>query len=319
MLAGILTHYYYLFFIFFLYLVFLVKFLKEKDYKKLIYYTLILVFFGIISLIIFPYIITHMFFGYRGKGVIKSFGAISKIFKSIILSFRVLNYYGFNNLLIVILGIILVLLMYVKIHKTNLKITREEREILNIISIPAILFFVIVSIASPWKVLRYIVPVCNLIFIVVIYYFYKLLENCFNKKRANFLMIILFLIMLVSPFIFNLKPELWYNDKKDIVEKLSKEYNLPTIYLFESGKGKFLDDILLFSKIDESYICKNPDYTKDFIKKIIKEKNIQDGIIIFINERKKANEILEIIKNVTEFKEIVFLQKLNSCDVYCIK
>lgn len=44
-LAGILTHYYYLFFIFFLYLVFLIKYLKEKDYKKLIYYTLILVAF----------------------------------------------------------------------------------------------------------------------------------------------------------------------------------------------------------------------------------------------------------------------------------
>lgn len=260
-----------------------------------------------------------MFFGYRGKGVIESFKATSKIFKSMILSLRVLNYYGFNNLLLVIASIILVLLIYKKIRKVDLKITKEEKEILNIISIPAILFFVVTSIVSPWKVLRYIVPVCSLIFIVAIYYIYKLLEACFNKDKANLMIIVLILMMLVSPFIFNLKPELWYNDKKDIVNKLSKEYNLPTIYLFKTGKGKFLDDILLFSKIDESYISKNTDYTEEAIKEIIKGKDIQNGMIIFINEKEKTKEILQIIKNVTDFEETIFLEKINSCDIYLVK
>ena len=44
-----------------------------------------------------------------------------------------------------------------------------------------------------------------------------------------------------------------YSDKKEIVHKLEEELNVPTIYMFNSENNRFLDDILLFSKINESY------------------------------------------------------------------
>ena len=42
-------------------------------------------------------------------------------------------------------------------------------------------------------------------------------------------------------------------------------------------------------------------------------------MIIFINEKEKAKEMLQIIKNVIDFEETIFLEKLNSCDVYFVK
>ncbi len=61
-LAGLLTHYYYIFYLAFVYLMFAIKYIKEKNIKKLIYYTLTMLIAGIAFLVIFPYSIQHIFF-----------------------------------------------------------------------------------------------------------------------------------------------------------------------------------------------------------------------------------------------------------------
>ena len=61
-LAGLLTHYYYILYLAPLYILFLVQYLKEKQIKRLVIYTLTMAIAGIISLIVFPYSIQHMFF-----------------------------------------------------------------------------------------------------------------------------------------------------------------------------------------------------------------------------------------------------------------
>ena len=316
-LAGILTHYYYLFYIATLYIIFMIKYIKEKKKKELIQYTLTMIIAGITSLIIFPYSIKHMFFGYRGQGVISNIKNISEIIPSIIAQLHVLNYYAFNNLLYIIILIIIGILIYKKIaKKEKLKISKENKEILKTIYIPTIIFFIIATIASPWKVLRYIVPICGLAFILVIYYLYKLLQSISNEKISNILIGILLCITIISPIILKMEPELLYTDKKEIVQKLEGEYNLPTIYLFNSKNGGFLDDILLFSKIDESYIAKNINYSKEEIEKIIEGKDISKGIIIFINERENNEKIINNVKEYLNLKNAEKLKQLNGCDIY---
>ena len=103
------------------------------------------------------------------------------------------------------------------------------------------------------------------------------------------------------------------------VQKLDKELNLPTIYFFNSKCSKFLEDILLFSKIDESYIAKNINYTEDNIKEILKEKDISKGIIIFISDLENSNNIIQIVMNSIGLKEFKLLDKLNSSNVYYLK
>ena len=185
-----------------------------------------------------------------------------------------------------------------------------------IINIPTIIFFIIATIASPWKVLRYIVPICGLAFILVIYYLYKLLQSISNEKISNILIGILLCITIISPIILKMEPELLYTDKKEIVQKLEGEYNLPTIYLFNSKNGGFLDDILLFSKIDESYIAKDINYSKEEIEKILEGKDISKGIIIFINERENNEKIINNVKEYLNLKNAEKLKQLNGCDIY---
>lgn len=316
-LAGILTHYYYLFYIVVLYAIFAIKYIREKDYKKLIYYTLTMIVSEITSLIIFPYSINHMFFGYRGQGVVENFVHPPNLIKKILENLVNIDYYGFHKIFYAILVIILLIFILNKIlKKGKIEKSKEEKEILILLNIPAVVYFLIVSIASPWNVLRYTSPVCGLIFISVIYYFYKLLKVLVGEKKSSILTLVLFVIILVSPFIYKIKPELVYIDKKEIVQELEKKQDLNMLYIYNSDKCNFLDDILLFTKINESYIAKDINYTKENIEEIFKEKDTSKGIIILLNE--VDSEKLEMIKETLNLKTAEHLEKLNTCDVYYI-
>lgn len=318
-LAGVLTHYYYLFYLFILYLVFAIKYIKEKKLKTLMYYTLTIAISGLLSLIIFPYSIQHMFLGYRGQGVISNLKNINEILPSIFSQIYIINYYVFNNLLtIVVVGIIWILI-YNKIRKRdNYRESKRKIEILKIIYLPTIFFLLITAIASPWKVLRYVVPVCGLTFILGIYYLYKLLQTIFNEKTINIMMGAFFCMILISPFIFDLEPELLYSDNNEIVQKLGEELNLPTIYLYNSQNGGFLGDILLFTKINESYIAKDIENIEKDVQQILENKDISNGILVFINYEQDKENIINKVKETLDFTECQHLKRLTSCDVYYI-
>ena len=319
-LVGVLTHYYYLFYLIILYLIFFVKYIKQKEIRKLIYYTITMCIAAITCLILFPYCINHMFFGYRGQGVLSNLGNPYEILLSLFPNIHNLNYYGFNNLLWIIIPLTIGTIIYRKVKKKEKgKLGKEKKEILKLLYLPTIFFFVIASIVSPWKVLRYIVPVCGIIFVLVIYGLYQLFKNVSAEKISSSVIAILLCLSLIMPFAFQMKPELLYIDKKEIVEEIRKEQNLPTIYWFKNNKANFLDDILLFTILNESYIAKNVECTPQNIQNILKGKDISKGIVVFISKEEQENEILEIIKNATKLENSNHLAQLSSCNVYIIK
>ena len=316
-LVGSLTHYYYLFYLAMMFIIFAIKYIKEKDFKKLATYTSTMLLAGILSLIIFPYSIQHMFFGYRGQGVISKLTNIPEFLKSLLAYIHKVNYFGFNNLLYFIIIAIVGIILYNKKHsKTN---KENNIETLKIIYLPTIFYFTIVSIASPWIELRYIMPVCGLIFVLVIYWLYQLLRTLLTEDKCNKILAIVLVLIFVSPFIFKIEPEVMFRDKKEIVQKLENELNVPTLYMFNSQNNRFLDDILLFAKLDESYIAKDINCTKRNIEIILREKDISKGVIVFINEGQENDDIIDIIKEATGLKRSEYLKRLNACDVYYLK
>ena len=107
-----------------------------------------------------------------------------------------------------------------------------------------------------------------------------------------------------------------YTDKKEIVSKLENELNVPTLYLFNSNNNRFLDDILLFSLLDESYIARDIECTEENIGDILDGKDISRGIVVFINEGQDNDSSLQTIINATSLQNCTWLKRLNACDVY---
>lgn len=111
-----------------------------------------------------------------------------------------------------------------------------------------------------------------------------------------------------------------YSNKHKITEMIEKEYkNLPALYLFNSNNNRFLDDILLFAKISESFIAKDIECDSQNIKEILADKDISNGILVFINDGQEKDEKIEIIKETLGFEQTTYLQRLIACDVYLVK
>ena len=311
-LMGSLTHYYYLFYLAPLYVIFAIMYVKQKEWKKLGLYTSAMLVAAVISLLIFPYSIQHMFFGYRGQGAMSKLSNISQFISSISQYLLKINYFGFNNILFVILIAIAILLICCK-GKHN------KSKVALIIAIPTIIYFILVAISSPWIELRYIMPICSIIFILIMFKLYSLLKISFKEKTANTIIIVTLGVMMIAPAIFKIEPEVMFSDKKEIVSKLSNELNVPTIYMFNSQNNRFLDDILLFAKLDQSYIAKDIECTTENIKNIIQGKDISNGVVVFVNEGQENDELLNTIKDATGLKSAKYLKRLNACDVYFVQ
>ena len=313
-LAGSLTHYYYLFYLAMLYLMFAIKYIKEKNFKNLISYTVAMCIAGILSLAIFPYSIKHMFFGYRGQGVISKLLDVPQFLSSIWDYLLKINCFGFNNWMFIIFAVIAIGIIYKKIRKE--KIFTQKNKYIKYIILPTLFYFILTAVTSPWIELRYIAPICSLIFIITIYYLYYIINSIVGEKKANILTILLFIAILITPAIFKIEPEVMFSDKKEIVQKLGNELNVPTIFCFNSSNNRFLDDILLFATVDESYVAKDMEYTVDNVKKILEEKDTSKGLVIFINEGQENDDILTVIKEATNLNNWTYLKRLNACDLY---
>ena len=314
-LIGSLTHYYYLFYLAMLYLVFVIKYIKGKQWKNLGYYTLSMVIAAIASLIIFPYSIQHIFFGYRGQGAMSKLLEVPQFIIDIAAYLEKINRFGFNNLLIILIIAIVGLLIYKNKKEIN---TKEKNDLTKIITLPTLLYSLLVAIASPYVELRYIMPVCGLIFALVIYYLYQLLNEIFTEMASNIAIGITLILILLAPALFKIEPEVMYSDKKEIVEQMGNELNVPTIYLFNSQNNRFLDDILLFATVDNSYVAKDIDCTAQNISSILEGKDLSRGIVVFINEGQENDELLKEVVKATNLETCKYIKRLNAADVYYI-
>ena len=116
-------------------------------------------------------------------------------------------------MLYVIIILLVGILIYNKICKKGCPIiSKENKEIIKIILLPSIGFFIIATLASPWNVLRYVVPVFGLIFVIAIYYLYKVFQIGTGEKICNTLLVVIFCMILISPLVFHMEPELLYSD-----------------------------------------------------------------------------------------------------------
>lgn len=175
-------------------------------------------------------------------------------------------------------------------------------------------------------------PVCNLIFILVLYFLILLLNNITKEKTLNKIVLLIFVLMSIMPTVSSyilslatgkatkIEPQAMYSDKKDIVEMTKNELSsLPALYIMNSGNERFLDDILLFMNIDESYIALDIECSEEKIKEIFLDKDTSNGVIVFINDIQDNEAILNTIKKALNLENVTHLERLNSGEVYLVK
>ena len=315
-LLASLTHYYNVLYILVIFIIYIVYYLRKKQYKNILKYIITMAIAAIFSLVIFPYSIQHIFFGYRGQGSLSSLAQGEKMLVGLTVYLYLANTNIFNGTLSVMLLALICITIYkfVKNRQVTLKI---ENTNLMLITIPAIIYFLVVALTSPYMEIRYIIPVCSFIFIFVIYILNLLLNKYLDAKKAQIIFKIILCIILIMPIITHQNINNLYLQHKEIVKEFEDKYHsLPTIYLFNKSQNRFLDDIYLFAKIDESYILDIETGSEEKLEEIFKDKNLENGLIVWENEGFEREEYLQNIIDFYGFKECKHLKRMNACDIY---
>lgn len=312
-LLGSLTHYYVIVYTAFLFIIFVIKYISEKQYKNLIKYISCFAISAVLSILIFPYSLQHMFGGYRGNEAKGNLLNLENLFLNLSIYLYILTKNIFGRLAIVV--IIMYIVLYIKKRREII----SDNEKINLLLIPTVLYFVLIAQISSYKELRYMMPIISTSVIVIIYMFYQLLKKYVNVKKAQNIIIILFIIIIISPLFTKLNLDFTYTKMNSLADKIEEKSDIPAIYIFNENNIRFLDDIYIFTILDESYIMKYSQTNIGNIQEILKGKDTSKGLILITNEGVETEEITNQILEAYNYKAVEFLQKLNAGEIKYLK
>ena len=296
LILGGLTHYYCFIYVFTLAIIYISKCIRTKRYRNLVLYLASTIIAAGVYLLIFPYAISHILFGYRGVGTSVN------ILNNLLGYMWIINKEFFNYLLPLVLVLTIVACLKKKKRKLNLS------KKIYLLLIPILIYLIVVILKAPYVEARYIMPIYSIIIISSIYLTKTYLKKEWDNKSTLFITTLLFLLIIYSPMLTRTKLEYTYTKYNNIAKNI-EEKNLPIIYVFNTGKNRFLDDLYLFTLADSSIILDYNNLQEDVLK------NQQEDFILICNEG--VDE--EKIKGILESKEITYMQKMNACNIYEVK
>lgn len=328
-LLGVLTQYYFLFYLVPMYLYMAVYYGRVKKWRELGKYTGALAVAGVLSLVVWPHSLTHMFFGYRGQGVMDNLKDSSMLLGHLTDFGIVLNNYIFHGIFILLIVLTMGLMVRGLVKGKRLKIEPVRGRGYMVILIATIVYFLIAAVASPYQTLRYIMAIGEMSVVLMGVGLMKLVGMFWQGKKEGLILAGLAVIFLVTPWVFKIQPDTFYAERAGLVEQI-EERNVPTAYVMDAENNRFLDDILLFSKLDQSYIAKDLAKNKDGsakeaeemsgdLRKILRGKDLSEGVLIFINNGQDNEEILEAASEATGLEEVEWLVGLFAGNVYYLR
>ena len=306
-LLGSLTHYYIIVYTVFLFIMFAIKYISKKQYKNLIKYVAIFIVAALLSILIFPHSINHIFGGYRGQEAKGNLLNLEAIFSNLGIYLYIISKNLFGKLAIV--AIIIYIILYLRKRK---EILNSEDRTINLLLIPTVLYFILIAQISSYKELRYIMPIISVSMICIIYKTYKLLTHYFSAKQAQIIISILLIIVVISPAVTYSHLDFTYTKMNNLAKKMEEKSGIPALYIFNENNIRFLDDIYIFTKLDESYIMKYSQTSIENIKEVLKNKDTANGIIFIYNEGVEAGDIIRQIKETYSYKMEDDIQRLNA-------
>lgn len=315
-LLGVLTQYYYIFFLLPLFIMMVVRYAKAHRTKELWMYVAVLAVAAVMSIIIWPYSIQHMFFGYRGVGVMGNLLNFAHLGEQVGVFFGMLVLYAFHYLLPFMLIAMFALAIYGLKHGKSLKDEPQDSENYGLVLWPTVVFFLIASVASPFQDLRYIEPICGLAILAAFYGMYRLIRMVSSEKVTRRVMLVLCVLMLILPIPLKIEPNVEYSRYKELTQYIEEKKDAPAIFLYNPANERFLDDLVLFTIANESYVMHHQEYTEQNFDKVLAGKDLSGGLLVVANYGDGNEQYLRVLREATGLSEQDYIFRTNSADVY---
>jgi hypothetical protein len=201
-LTGMLTHYYFALFAFFFCTHICIATALNKKWKSLLLYMASLFTSGLLSIILFPAILGHLFSSSR------SVDSVDKLIDFTTYWYNLKSFWQyFNEIcggLLTLLVMTMLLNLIFNTNKSHKKISVILKNLflspLFIVSCSAFFYYILVSKIAIFTTARYISPIFPLIIIMFVIYFFKFMSGLLKKELPTYVLIILAAFILLYGF-----------------------------------------------------------------------------------------------------------------------
>lgn len=238
--AGILTQYYFIIFAFFACLVYAVFVVLSKNWRKLAGSFLTAGVSLVAAWRIFPAMIRHIFFGYRGKEAFEN-AASAGFLKRVWQFFDLIDGAVFGKGLVVLLSVIIVAAIVGRERKES----RLACYPYVILIVPVCLYVLVVSKIAPYLKLRYCVSCMGLLYVGLFALLIKLAQRI--APRANCAVLVMAAAMLFCGYRSGI-PNL-YLEERDNIQVIQENSELPCVFVY-NDRWKIHPNLLELTNLD---------------------------------------------------------------------
>ncbi|RDU24436.1 glycosyltransferase family 39 protein [Anaerosacchariphilus polymeriproducens] len=287
---GVMTQYYFLIFMFFLSAAFCILLMYQKRWKEFAGYVLSMAAAGVSCIVIFPSMLNHIFFGYRGTEAITNVKNTSGILNELVQMIATVNNELFGGYLLGLLVILLICLGILFVLKSkNYKFSMILTKAWLFTFLPCFGYFLVVTKVAPFKTDRYIFPIFPLIvllFITISCTVVNLLVE--NKKIAAGILGTLVFILTVVGFTTQ-KVNYIYEDRQIRHDVTKANKGLNTVYITDGEGWKVIGSCTELMNTDKVYYVDgtNKEPVTD------EELNRAEELLIYVDSGFQAEEIIK--------------------------
>jgi len=317
-ILGGLTHYYFFLFACFLTIILFVVLLYKKEFFKALVYPISALLSVILSFIIFPAMYNHVLNTNRGTEVLEN-SANEFNFDNLGTFLNYIYEQLFGNLNFVLIGIIVVLLIAsimkgIMGKKNTIKITKNNA-IINfiIVSLPTLIYILVVQQVSHYKVARYIFPVYPFVVLTIVLFMWYCLSFINPKNsKINIGVISFFSVLFLAVGLINNEPSYLSRENREIQEIIENTDNEEAILLTDQS-WRISSQVNELRHFEDVYPIRLSDVTDVPNDQMIQNSN---EITVFLFDEFNNQENINYLKEFYDFENHSHLYSYNTFNVY---
>lgn len=285
-ILGFLTQYYFCIFAACEFIILIIWQLKKKKCKNLKKYIQYHIISAIIGIAIFPVSIYHIFFSYRGVGQAT---LNANLITRMITYFKEISYSLSIPPIILLITICVITLITIYLYIKK----EKNKEIMTILTLPVILYFLIVCKISPemseTAIIRYVSIIIPIISIIITIAANEILSKLIKNKYIVTTIISTLILIISINGLTKSKPRYMYEGYNKIKEIAKENQNLNFVYIVDNN-FTYMNAMPEFLTYEKSLII---NYNEDDLEILKDNEELKDEFILSIRKWMNNEEILK--------------------------
>ncbi len=281
---GFNTHYYYILFLFPLFVMTCIRIWKKKTLR--ISYIKCMLIIGIISLVIWPFSVYHILFGYRGTEAVSnvfSAGIIGKIQACFV---ELGKAFFAGNVWIVFLVLIVLTAMWMRVKCSK----KGQRILYPEMVIPCVVYIAVVAQIAPVISDRYLMCLFPIIACAIALCLVYLVRFIVHERKYEYILLGCSTLIIVALNLFLSSPNYLYQEQQDKCLKLQNEKKNYDCLMVGFDHGQGFPEAVKLSEFRNVLVVGQ--HEMDMIEPL--DSPDSQGMLIYIYEGLETIEILEI-------------------------